>query len=76
MWAQMGGHMDVALMEDVGPANKPRKENAHQQDFLLVFAVKSLRNPDLIYIWEEQVIGEEESHCWIQPWFEKPPPLV
>lgn len=39
--------MNVAIVESVVPANKPRKENTHQQDFLLVFAVKSLRKPNL-----------------------------
>ena len=33
---------DVAVMEDVVPANEPGKKSTHQQDFLVVFAVKSL----------------------------------
>lgn len=68
----MGEYMDVAVIEDEVPAKnqkkeKDRKEDTHQQDFLLVFPMKSLRNLHLIYIQEEDVIGKEESHCWIQP---------
>lgn len=59
-WSQMGGHMGVVTTQDVVPANKPWKRNTHQQDFL-VFAVKSLSSPDLIYLHQEQVIGKNET---------------
>ncbi|PKU29704.1 hypothetical protein llap_19992 [Limosa lapponica baueri] len=50
----MGGHVNGAVMEDEVLANKPRKKNNHQQEFLLVCAVKSLRIIiDLIYTGEE-----------------------